>query len=116
MRVVYDGVGQDTFAKSLECLAPRGLMAAFGAASGPIPPLDVQSLAGKGSLYVTRPGIATYTATAQELRDSVAALFEIVASGAVKLRPPRSYALQHAAQAHADLEARRLSGSTVLLP
>lgn len=114
--VVYDGVGKDTFAKSLDCLAPRGLMVAFGAASGPIPPLDVQSLAGKGSLYVTRPGIATYTKTTEELRESASALFDIVASGAVKVRPPRTYALADSARAHADLEARKLSGSTVLLP
>ncbi len=116
VRAVYDGVGKDTFAKSLDCLAPRGLMVAFGAASGPIPPLDVQSLAGKGSLYVTRPGIATYTKTTDELRESVSALFDVVASGAVRVRPPRTYALADAAQAHADLEGRKLSGSTVLLP
>lgn len=116
VRVVYDGVGQSTFAQSLDCIAPLGLMAAFGASSGPIPPLDVQSLAAKGSLFVTRPGIGTYTATPEVLRESASALFEVMAAGAVKVEIGRSYPLRDGAQAHADLEARRLTGSTLLLP
>ncbi|MGE3251425.1 MAG: quinone oxidoreductase [Hyphomonadaceae bacterium] len=114
--VVYDGVGLATFARSLDCLAPRGLLAAYGAASGPIPPLDVQSLATKGSLYVTRPGIRTYTESSEELRASAQALFDVVASGGVKIDPPRTFPLRDAAVAHTALEARQLTGSTVLLP
>lgn len=114
--VVYDGVGEATFEGSLDCLAPLGLMVAFGASSGPIPLLDVQSLASKGSLYVTRPGIGTYTTTPSALQASAAALFDVVAVGGIRIDRPRTYALADAAQAHADLEARKLTGSTVLLP
>lgn len=113
--VVYDGVGAETFEKSLDCLSPRGMMVAFGASSGPIPLLDVQSLAAKGSLYVTRPGIGSYTA-GTELQDSAAALFEVIGSGSVRIASSRSYPLREAADAHADLEARKLTGSTVLIP
>jgi NADPH2:quinone reductase len=114
--VVYDGVGGATFAKSLDCLAPRGTMVAFGAASGPVPPLDVQSLGPKGSLYVTRPMLGPYVATTRDLRDSAHALFTVVQDGHVKVQVANSYPLAEAARAHADLEARTLTGSTVLLP
>lgn len=112
--VVYDGVGADTFAESLRCVRTRGLVVAFGAASGPIPHLDVQALA-PGSLYVTRPALNAYTRTADELREAAAALFGVVRSGAVAIAPPRLYPLAEAAAAHADLEARRTAGSTVLV-
>lgn len=114
--VVYDGVGGDSFARSLDCLAPRGLLAAFGAAAGPIPPLDVQSLGPKGALYVTRPMIGPYIADTASLRASAEALFDQLLSGHVTLPDPNTYALADAAKAHADLEARRLMGTTVLLP
>lgn len=116
VQVVYDGVGQTTFNQSLDCIAPLGMMAAFGASSGPIPLLDVQSLATKGSLFVTRPGIGTYTASHDALQASAAALFDFIGSGAVKVSVGASYPLREGAQAHADLEARRLTGSTLLLP
>ncbi|MDV3123556.1 quinone oxidoreductase [Mycobacterium sp. 21AC1] len=114
--VVYDGVGGDSFAKSLDCLAPLGTLVAFGAASGPIPPLDVQTLGPKGSLYVTRPMIGPYVATTGELRSSAQALFELVLDGYIKVDIANSYPLTEAACAHADLEARKLTGSTVLVP
>lgn len=114
--VVFDGVGRATFDHSLDCLAPRGMVVAFGAASGPIPPLDVQSLGPRGSLYVTRPMIGPYVASATDLRASAEALFDLVLSGRIKVDVARTYPLADAARAHADLEARRLSGSTVLLP
>ncbi|MFC3320587.1 zinc-binding dehydrogenase [Mesorhizobium cantuariense] len=114
--VVYDGIGADTFEGSLRCARVRGLVVAFGAASGPIPKLDVQSLAGLGSLYVTRPGIDAYTRTSEELREAADALFTMVRSGCVRIAPPRTYPLAEAAQAHADLEGRRTTGSVVLLP
>ncbi|PKP72370.1 MAG: quinone oxidoreductase [Alphaproteobacteria bacterium HGW-Alphaproteobacteria-5] len=116
VRVAYDGVGEATFAQSLDCIAPLGLLAAFGASSGPIPLLDVQSLAAKGSLFVTRPGIGTYMAAPEALQASASALFDVLATGAVKIDIGRTYALRDGAQAHADLEARRLTGSTLLLP
>lgn len=114
--VVYDGVGGDGFAKSLDCLAPLGTLVAFGAASGPIPPLDVQTLGPKGSLYVTRPMIGPYVATTAELRASAQALFELVLDGYIEVDIANSYPLTEAAGAHADLEARKLTGSTVLIP
>jgi NADPH2:quinone reductase len=114
--VVYDGVGGKTFAKSLDCLAPRGTMVAFGAASGPVPPLDVQSLGPKGSLYVTRPMLGPYVATTSDLRTSAQALFDVVLGGHVRVQVASSYPLAEAAQAHVDLEARTLTGSTILLP
>ena len=114
--VCYDGIGGEMFAKSLDCIAPLGMMVAFGAASGPILLLDVQSLAAKGSLFVTRPGLATYTATPELLQASADALFDVVMSGHVKIETNQTYALADAAQAHADLEERKLTGSTVLIP
>lgn len=114
--VVYDGVGQDTFAGSLDCLQPLGLMVSFGNASGPVPPFQIATLAGKGSLFLTRPTLNTYTAKRADLVDSAKALFEVVTSGKVKVEIPQTYALKDAAKAHADLEARKTTGSTVMLP
>ena len=114
--VVYDGVGKDTLMISLDCLSPRGLMVSFGNASGPVPPLDLLQLSAKGSLYVTRPTLATYTAQREDLVARANDLFEVVASGAVKIRVNQSYALKDAASAHIALEARKTTGSTVLVP
>ncbi|NMG76812.1 quinone oxidoreductase family protein [Aromatoleum diolicum] len=114
--VVYDSIGKDTFMNSLDCLRPLGMMVLFGAASGPVPPFDLGLLAAKGSLYVTRPGIATYIAKREDLVAMAAELFDIVGSGKVKIEINQRYALKDAAQAHRDLEARRTTGSTILLP
>jgi NADPH2:quinone reductase len=112
--VVYDAVGRDTFAKSLDCLAPRGLMVLFGQASGPVPPFELGQLAAKGSLFITRPTLFTYTAQRADLEDSAGALFDVVARGAVRIAVNQTYPLREAAAAHRDLEARRTTGSTVL--
>lgn len=114
--VVYDGVGADTFEGSLRSVKTRGLVAAFGAASGPIPTLDVQSLAGLGSIYITRPALNAYTRTAEELAAAAAALFEMVGSGAIKIAEPKIYSLAEAAVAHGDLEGRRTIGSAIFVP
>ena len=114
--VVYDGVGKDTFEGSLDCVSPMGMMVLFGAASGPPPPFDPGVLAQKGSLFLTRPTLMTYTAKRADLEASAAELFDIVLSGAVKIEVNQTYPLAEAAQAHADLEARKTTGSTVLLP
>ncbi len=111
--VVYDSVGRDTFVKSLDCLAPLGMMVLFGQASGPVPPLDLGLLAQKGSLYVTRPTLFTYTAQRADLLATAQDLFDVVASGAVKIAVNQTYALRDAARAHEDLAARRTTGSTV---
>ncbi|QHS11242.1 quinone oxidoreductase [Sinimarinibacterium sp. NLF-5-8] len=112
--VVYDGVGKDTFTASLDCLAPRGLMVSFGNASGAVPPVAPLELTARGSLYLTRPTLAHYIATRAALAAAVAELFAVVQSGAVKIAPPRAYALQDAARAHIDLQARQTTGSVVL--
>jgi NADPH2:quinone reductase len=114
--VVYDSVGKDTFMDSLDCLRPRGLMVLFGAASGPVPPVDLGVLAQRGSLYITRPSLFTYTASRQELLDTANSLFAVVRSGAVKIEVNQTYPLVEAARAHTDLQARRTTGSTVLMP
>lgn len=114
--VVYDAVGKDTFMKSLDCLQPFGLLASFGQASGPIPPLDVGVLAAKGSLYVTRPTLGTYAAKRADLELMANELFDVVAAGHVRIDETREYALADAAQAHRDLEGRRTTGSIVLIP
>jgi len=114
--VVYDGVGKDTFEISLDCLRPRGLMVSFGNASGLPAPLDLQSLSARGSLYVTRPTLMTYTATTEELRQSSADLFARVQAGQVRVEIGQRYALADIQQAHRDLEGRRTTGSTVILP
>jgi NADPH2:quinone reductase len=113
--VVYDSVGKDTFLKSLDCLAPRGLMVLFGNSSGPVSEFNPGILSGKGSLYLTRPTLGTYTATPEDLRHSAQRLFDQVLSGAVKPNIGQTYKLSEAAQAHRDLEARKTTGSTVLL-
>jgi NADPH:quinone reductase len=114
--VVYDGVGRDTFAVSLDCLRPRGLMVSFGNASGAPEPLDLQVLSAKGSLFITRPTMMSYTASTEELRKSAAALFARVASGDIKVDINQRYALAEIQQAHRDLEARKTVGSTVIIP
>lgn len=114
--VVYDGVGKDTFEMSLACLRPRGLMASFGNASGAVPPLNLQDLANGGSLYLTRPTLLTYTATTEELRQSSQDLFDRVLSGDIRVEINQRCALADIQQAHLDLEARKTTGSTVILP
>ena len=113
--VVYDSVGKDTFLKSLDCLAPLGLMVAFGQSSGLVEPFSVNILTGKGSLYVTRPTLAHYVPTTEKLRASAKELFDLVASGVVKIEIGQIYPLKEAAEAHRDLEARKTTGSTVLV-
>jgi len=114
--VVYDGVGKDTFAGSLDSLRPMGMMVTYGNASGPVPPLDLLQLTQKGSLFVTRPTLMQYTARREDLVAFGAELFDIVAAGRVRIEVNQSYALADAAQAHRDLEARKTTGSTILLP
>jgi NADPH2:quinone reductase len=114
--IVYDGVGKDTFMKSLDCLQGRGLMVSFGNASGPVGPTDLGILAAKGSLYVTRPTLMGYVARREELVAASKELFDLVLAGKVKIAPRQTYALKDAAQAHRDLEGRKTTGSTVLLP
>jgi len=114
--IVYDGVGKDTFMKSLDCLQGRGLMVSFGNASGPVGPTDLGILAAKGSLYVTRPTLMGYVAKRDELVAASKELFDLVLAGKVKIAPRQTYALKDAAQAHRDLEGRKTTGSTVLLP
>jgi NADPH2:quinone reductase len=112
--VVYDSVGKDTFMKSLDCCAPLGLVALFGQSSGSVDPLNLGVLAAKGSLYVTRPTLNTYGAKRENLVAMAQELFEVVESGVVKITVNQTYALKDAARAHADLAARKTTGSTVL--
>lgn len=114
--VVYDSVGKDTFLASIDCLAPLGLMASYGSASGPVPPVDLGLLAAKGSLFLTRPTLVTYTAKRSDLESVAADLFDVVGSGAVKIRVNQTFALKDAGAAHTALETRKTTGSTVLLP
>jgi NADPH:quinone reductase len=114
--VVYDGVGRDTFEVSLDCLRPRGLMVSFGNASGAPAPLDLQILANKGSLFITRPTMLTYTASEAELQQSSEDVFSRVVSGELMVEINQRYALQDVQQAHRDLESRKTSGSTILVP
>ncbi len=114
--VVYDSVGKDTFEGSLDCLAPTGLLVSFGQSSGPVPPFDIVKLSTKGSLYVTRPTLATFIARREDLVEGANDLFEAVLSGAVKIEVGQTYRLRDAVQAHEDLENRRTTGSTVLIP
>lgn len=113
--VVYDSVGKDTFPASLDCLKLRGLWVSFGNASGKVPPFELGMLAAKGSLFVTRPTLASYIATRADLEETANDLFEVVTSGKVKININQTYPLRDAAQAHRDLEARNTTGSTVLL-
>ena len=114
--VVYDGVGLDTFEWSLDCLQPRGLMVSFGNASGAPRALDLQTLANKGSLFITRPTMLTYTLSEEELQQSSNDLFARVLSGDVSIEINQRYALADVQQAHRDLQSRKTTGSTVLLP
>lgn len=114
--VVYDGVGQATLESSLDSLRPFGLLASFGSASGPVKNFDAGILGAKGSLYLTRPSLMTYVASNEALQANTNDLFEMVGSGAVKIEINQTYALKDVAQAHQDLEGRKTTGSTVLLP
>ncbi len=114
--VVYDSVGKTTWDGSLDCLRPRGLIVSFGNASGPVPPVNLGILSTKGSLYVTRPTLATHIASRADLVERSNALFEIVKSGKVKIETTKKYKLADAAQAHRDLEGRKTTGSVVLVP
>jgi len=114
--VVYDSVGKDTFMKSLDCLQPFGLMVIFGNSSGAVPPFDLSVLAQKGSLFVTRPTLVTYVAKREDLSAAAKDLFDFVLSGKVKIEINNRYPLKDAAQAQRDLEARKTTGSTILIP
>ena len=116
VKVVYDSIGKDTFEGSLNCLRPFGLLASFGNASGPVPPFSPGMLGTRGSLYLTRQTLFTHIATLEATQAMADELFEVVGSGAVKIRIDQRYALADAAQAHRDLEARKTTGSTVLMP
>ncbi len=113
--VVYDSVGKDTFDRSIECLSPFGMMVSFGNASGPVPPIDFAK-ALKGSLFLTRPSLMPYTAKREDLVACANDLFDVVQSGKVKIDVNQRYPLSEAAQAQRDLEARKTTGSTILLP
>ncbi len=113
--VVYDSVGADTFGRSLDCLAPLGLMVSFGQASGPVPPLPLGTLAQKGSLFLTRPTLATYIAKRNDLLAAATELCEAVISGGIRIEVGQSWPLAQAARAHSDLEARKTTGSTLLI-
>ncbi len=112
--VVYDSVGEATFMRSLDCLRPMGMLVSFGQASGPVGPIDPGLLAAKGSLFLTRPSLMTYTATREDLLTHAADLFDVVRQGAVQVDIRQSYPLKDAAQAHRDLEARQTTGATIL--
>jgi NADPH:quinone reductase len=114
--VVYDSVGKDTWAASLDCLAPLGLMVSFGNASGPVPPVDLGVLSAKGSLFLTRPSLVTYTAKRADVERVAADLFDVVSRGVVKIEVNQTFPLKDAVAAHIALESRKTTGSTVLLP
>lgn len=114
--VVYDSVGKDTFMKSLDCLRPMGMMVSFGQSSGKSDPVDPGLLGVKGSLFLTRPSLMAYTAKREDLLSSAAELFDVVSSGTVNIEINQTYSLRDAAKAHIDLEARRTTGSSLLIP
>jgi NADPH2:quinone reductase len=114
--VVYDSVGQATFMKSLDCLRPLGLMVSFGQASGSVPPLDISVLSVKGSLFLTRPSLLSYTAEREDLLVHAQDLFDVVSSGTVKIEVKQTYPLAEAARAHRELETRKTTGSAILIP
>lgn len=114
--VVYDSIGNDTFFGSLDCLAPLGMMVSFGNASGPVPPFSLTELASRGSLFITRPSLMSYTATREDLLAMAGELFGMVESGKVKIEINQRYALKDVAQAHIELEARKTTGSSILIP
>jgi len=113
---VYDSVGRDTFEGSLDCLRPRGTLASFGEASGDPDPINPRILGTKGSLFLTHPSLINYTASREELLETVGELFDVVLAGHVKITVGGSYALHDAARAHRDMESRKIMGSVVLLP
>lgn len=114
--VVYDSIGKDTFTGSLDCLRPRGMLVSFGNASGPVPPFGMSELASRGSLFLTRPSLGHYIATRAELDATAADLFQMVESGKISIEINQRYALKDVAQAHVDLEGRKTTGSTILIP
>jgi len=114
--VVYDSVGQSTFMKSLDCIRPMGLMVSFGQSSGPIPPFDTGILAAKGSLFLTRPSLMAYTAKREDLLANAGDLFAVVEKGVVKIEVRQTYPLFEASRAHRDIEDRKTTGSTILIP
>jgi len=114
--VVYDSVGKDTFAGSLDCLAVRGMLVSFGNSSGAVPPFEPGILSAKGSLYLTRPTLVSYTRTTRELQETAADLFAVIASGAVKIAVHQRFKLSEARQAHEALHSRGTTGATVLIP
>jgi NADPH2:quinone reductase len=114
--VVFDSVGKDTFTRSLDCLAPLGLMVSFGNSSGAVPPFSLSELVSRGSLFITRPTLATYAAKREDLETMAADLFRMVSSGKIKIEINQRYPLAEAARAHTELEARRTTGKTILLP
>jgi NADPH2:quinone reductase len=114
--VVYDSIGKDTFFGSLDCLSPLGTMVSFGNASGPVPPFSLNELQSRGSLYVTRPTLMAYAAQREDLEAMAKSLFGVVSSGEVKIAVKQRYNLADVAQAHIDLESRKTTGSSILLP
>jgi NADPH2:quinone reductase len=116
VQAVYDGVGQATFEKDLNILSPRGYLICFGAPSGNVPPFDIQRLAGKGSLFITRPSLVNYISTHEELQQRAKDVFTMIAAGRLKLRIEHIYPLRDAQQAHRDLEGRKTTGKLLLIP
>jgi NADPH2:quinone reductase len=116
VNAVYDSVGQATFMKSLDCIRPMGILVSFGQSSGPIPPFDVSILGLKGSLFLTRPSLMVYTARREDLMAHANDLFDVVGKGAVKIEINQTYPLSEAARAHHDLENRKTTGSSILIP
>jgi len=114
--VVYDGIGKTTFPASLDCLKPLGMFVSFGSASGPVSAFDINLLQQKGSLFATRPTLNTYAAKRADLLDIAADLFRVVASGKVKIPVNQKYPLKDAQKAHSDLETRKTTGSSILIP
>lgn len=114
--VVYDSIGKDTFTNSLNCLAPLGMMVSFGSASGPVPPFSLSELASRGSLFITRPSLFNYITQREDLEVMASDLFSMVESGKIKINVNQRYALKDVAQAHRDLESRKTTGSTILIP
>jgi NADPH2:quinone reductase len=114
--VVYDSIGKDTFTQSLDCLAPLGMMVSFGSASGPVPPFSLAELASRGSLFITRPSLMAYTAKREDLEAMAQSLFDVVKSGQLKIGINQRYNLADVAQAHSELESRKTTGSSILLP
>lgn len=115
VKVVYDGIGKDTFMESLDCIEPFGMMVSYGGASGEVPPFSIATLSAKGSLYLARPSLMSYIAKPADLQQMADELFSVITQGVVKVAINQTYPMQNAAEAHKDLEARKTTGSTVLL-